>query len=281
MARNPRYALCGALACGILLYLTWLLAFHVGFVGHLDRATLTGFLDLKRPHVESLASRIARLADPAPYTLMSAALVVLAVVRRRPRVALASAVVLVCAPFTSELLKPLLAAPRDPAIDSPFPLPASWPSGHATAAMTLALVLVMVVPARWRPRAAALGAAFAIAVTYSFLTLGWHYPSDAVGGFLMAGLWVLLAIAAIWAADARWPRRTGRAAALRVGEALGPPLTAVVVAGILGLWVLLARPLSVLSYARDHTAFMVGAGGLAVLGLALATGLALALRRFG
>ena len=28
-------------------------------------------------------------------------------------------------------------------------------------------------------------AAFAIAVSYSFLELGWHYPSDVLGGFLI------------------------------------------------------------------------------------------------
>ena len=40
----------------------------------------------------------------------------------------------------------------------------------------------------------ALGAPFAVAVCYSFLTLGWHYPSDAFGG-LGRRDWALLAIA--------------------------------------------------------------------------------------
>jgi hypothetical protein len=43
--------------------------------------------------------------------------------------------------------------------------------------------------------------------------------------------------------------------------------------------VALARPHEVVAYARGHHAFLIGAGAIAVLGLTLATGLALALRR--
>ena len=63
---------------------------------------------------------------------------------------------------------------------------ASWPSGHATAAMSFALCAVLAAPARLRPLVAAVGAAFAVAVCYSFLALAWHYPSDVLGGFLVA-----------------------------------------------------------------------------------------------
>jgi hypothetical protein len=41
----------------------------------------------------------------------------------------------------------------------------------------------------------------------------------------------------------------------------------------------LARPQAVIAYARIHTSFMVGAAAIGALGLALATGVALALRR--
>ncbi len=75
-------------------------------------------------------------------------------------------------------------------------------------------------------------AAFAIAVSYSFLELGWHYPSDVLGGFLVATVWTLLGIAALALYEQRRPsagrRRAGQ---FSLAQALGPP--AVLVAGAL------------------------------------------------
>ena len=68
--------------------------------------------------------------------------------------------------------------------------------------------MVLAVPSRMRPATAAFGAAVAVAVSYSFLTLGWHYPSDVFGGFLLAGCWTLLAVAAVSMLEGRRTRGT-------------------------------------------------------------------------
>ncbi len=77
-------------------------------------------------------------------------LVAVALARERPRVALAVVLVMALAPLSSETLKPLLAHPHVQIgtlhIDA-----ASWPSGHSTAALALALCAVLVAPARLRP----------------------------------------------------------------------------------------------------------------------------------
>jgi membrane-associated phospholipid phosphatase len=267
-----------------LLALTWLLAFHVGFAERVDQSIFRGFAGLQRPRVNTIANFIANLCDPKPFVCFSAVIVAVALVRRRPRVALAAAVILVGANVTTQLLKPLLAAPRADSLLTGISrvAPSSWPSGHATAAMSLALCAVLVAPARWRPIAAVLGAGFAIAVSYSFLTLGWHYPSDVLGGFLVAASWSSLAVAGMFALDARRKRAPAVTAAQRlsVRQALGPPSAAL--AGLVALvgLVALARPHEVVAYARGHEAFIVGAGTIAVLGLALATGVTLTLRRY-
>ncbi len=64
-----------------------------------------------------------------------------------------------------------------------------------------------------------------------------------------------------------------------VREALGPP--AVILGGALLLAgvVFLARPHQVIAYTQLHSAFVAGAAAIAAIGLALATGLMLALRR--
>jgi hypothetical protein len=147
--------------------------------------------------------------------------------------------------------------------------------------MSLALCAVLVASARWRPLVAALGGVFAVAVGYSTLVLAWHFPSDVLGGFLVATLWTTLGIAALWAAAARWPERAGRGreAAVRVGEALTPSALAVAAAVACAGALALARPDAVLAYAQAHTVFVVGAFTIAALGATLAATLAVALRR--
>ena len=155
----------------------------------------------------------------------------------------------------------------------------SWPSGHATAAMSLALCCVLVAPGRWRPAAAALGAAFTVAVVYSFLALGWHYPSDVLGGFLVATSWTLAAVSGLLAMQERRAGPGGRTVRPSVTSALGPSAAAVLAAIFLAVGAVLARPHEVLSYARAHEAFMAGAVAIGATALALAAGLMLAVRR--
>ena len=82
---------------------------------------------------------------------------------------------------------------------------ASWPSGHGTAAMTLALCAVLVSPPAWRAGVALVGLACTVALAYATLALTWHYPSDVLAGFLVAGLWVALAIAVLRRVEAGPP----------------------------------------------------------------------------
>jgi len=300
-------ALIGAGTGVALLIVTWYAAFHIGVFERADQSILRGFAGLHRPRVDRITKFIANLCDPQPYVYFAAVPVLVALARRRPRVAAVVAMIVLSANVTTQLLKPLLAAPRATTLDGfPVVAAASWPSGHATAAMSLALVSVIVAPSRLRPFVAALGAAFAVAVCYSFLELGWHYPSDVLGGFLVATTWTLLGVAVLFAAPARRPRLataaggtsrataaggTSRATAagatsrepaakpVSIREALGPPAAVMLGALVLVGLIVLARPHAVVAYARTHEAFMIGATVIAALGLALATGVMLALRR--
>ena len=263
----------------VLLALTWLAAFHVGFGAHADRAILNGFGGLQRPRVNHLANLIASLCNPKPFVAFAAVIVLVALVRRRPRLALATAAILLGANTTTELLKPLLASPRG--LPGQATAVASWPSGHATAAMSLALCAVLVAPARLRPALAALGAVFAVAVSYSFLHLGWHYPSDVLGGFLVAATWTLVVVAALFTIEARRGEQPSTAGSERLSlrTALTPPALALAGAVALAGLVALARPHQVVVYVRAHEAFIVGASAIAVLGLVLATAVMLNVRR--
>jgi membrane-associated phospholipid phosphatase len=274
-----RRALIGAGWGVAMLILTWALAFHVGVFERADQSVLNGFGGLQRPHVNSIATRIAELCNPQPYVYLVAIPVIMALARGRRRVAVAVIAIILGANLTTQLLKPLLADPRAAAyvLGPGHVSAASWPSGHATAAMSLALCFVLAAPARLRPAAAALGATFAVAVSYSFLTLGWHYPSDVFGGFLVAGVWTLLGIAAL---SAGVGERFAEAAAARVSlrDALRPPALALLASLVVAGLVLAARPHAVVAYAGAHRAFVVGAAAIAALGLLIATGVMLSVR---
>jgi membrane-associated phospholipid phosphatase len=244
MNRRTKTALAGAALGAGLLFLTWALALHVGVFERADQAIFKGFFDLNsRQRINRIAQFIADLCNPSPYVYLAAVPVIVALVRRRVRVVVGIGTILLGANVTTQLLKPLLAQPRAHSLLAGLmPLnPASWPSGHATAAMALALCCVLAAPARLRPAVATLGAAFAIAVSYSFLTLGWHFPSDVFGGFLVAGTWTMLVVAAISAAEARWPQRAraDRGGRLSIAEALAPQAAlaagGVVLAGLVAL----------------------------------------------
>jgi hypothetical protein len=145
--------------------------------------------------------------------------------------------------------------------------------------MSIALCAVLVSSSRWRPAVAIAGAAFAVALGYSLMATGSHFPSDVLGGFLVAAIWVLTAAGALRAADHRWPARQRDKAAVRLSEALAPSAVAVGAAGAAGVGALLLRPGTVLDETMRHTTMVAGGLAVATLGLAVATGVVLALRR--
>ena len=273
-------ALAGAAAGAVLLVITWYVVHNVAAVRQADATILGGFIHLHSYRLNRLTHFVANLCDPVPYVLFAPVPVLVALLRGRPRVAVALALVLLGANETTEILKPLLGGARDPVPGLPV-LGRSWPSGHATASMSLALCAVIAAPSRLRPLVSALMAAFAVAVCYSFLELGWHYPSDVLGGFLVASSWTLLAVAALWTYEAHRPalaRAAQRAPTFTIGEALAPPVTLLAAGLACAAIVTLARPHEVLGYARGHLTFVVGAAAIAALSFALASGLNLLLR---
>jgi membrane-associated phospholipid phosphatase len=265
----------GALLAAIGVVVVRLLAFGVPALHHADAVTLHDFIGLDRESIYYTISDVAHIADPAPYGLLGLFMIGVALAQGRMRAAAAAFTVLLGTAITTDyVLKPLLAAPRYDAVLGLRQVPgASFPSGHATASMALALCAILVASPRFRPYVAALGAVFAIAVSYAFLTLGWHYPSDVLGGYLVAGAWTGLAVAAMRFSGTRWPAHTGREAAGRLLSRVQARALAATMAG--ALLVALAAlaaigPSETLSFLRVHTIFAVGAGAIALASVAVA-----------
>lgn len=202
-------ALVVAAACGLGLVGVGVLAFAVESAHERDAAMLHGFTGLYAPTLNSAIRVTARLVDPVPYACVGLLCIAVALVRRRPWRALAVGSVLVGTGVTAQALKQLLAQPRyaDWLIEGKID-DASWPSGHATAVMALALCAVMVAPPAWRTATAVLGVVCAVAVAYATLALTWHYPSDVLGGFLVAGLGASVALAVLARIEVAHPEPT-------------------------------------------------------------------------
>jgi membrane-associated phospholipid phosphatase len=189
-------ALSAAALCLLGLLGVWALAAFVPATHMRDATLLYRFTELQRPTVDRLANDLLSLLSPLAYTGWALLIVGVALLRRQPWLALAVTIVLPAAPLSTELLKPLLAHPHA-IVGWQWVGPASFPSGHSTAAATLVLCALLVAPRPLRPTIAALGCLFAAAVGVSLLVLAWHMPSDVLGGYLLAGLFVALAAAAL------------------------------------------------------------------------------------
>jgi membrane-associated phospholipid phosphatase len=207
VTRRAPLALLSAAACLAGLAVVALLALAVPAVHVRDAAMLHGFAALDRPGTELATKVIAHLADPLPYACVGLACIAVALARRRGWRALAVLGLLIVTGLTTQALKHLLATHRFEAWLGSQISSASWPSGHSTAAMTMALCAVIVAPPALRAATALIGGAFAIGVGYAVLVLAWHFPSDVLGGFLVAGMWTSVAITALHRVEAPEPVR--------------------------------------------------------------------------
>jgi membrane-associated phospholipid phosphatase len=210
-ASGPAAPLGVATLLVLALALVWALESFVPAVHLKDAVALHDMTLLNRPRVESVGNFLLHLLDPMLFLLWGGALVAAALAQGRPRVALAIVAVMGLAPLTAEMLKPVMAGAHA-SVGGTHIGPASWPSGHATAATALVLSATLVAPARLQPVVAGIGAAFAAIIGVFLLILAWHMPSDVIGGYLLASLWMALAVAALRGMDRRWPRGRARSA---------------------------------------------------------------------
>jgi membrane-associated phospholipid phosphatase len=114
---------------------------------------------------------------------------------RRRRQAIVVVVAMVGAAVLSGAVKAIVDRPR-PSV--PYPIDhvggGSFPSGHALTSATALALLVMVAGAQRSALArgwlVTVAAVIGVAIGASRVALGVHYPSDVLGGWLLAGLWL-------------------------------------------------------------------------------------------
>jgi len=271
----------GAAWCAVAFGALLALAYYVSPTAWLDAAALHGFTAVSRPKVDAIATAFAHLCDPAPYAIAGVLVIGAAIRLKGLRTAAAVGLLMAGANITSQTLKPLVAYHRELHANE-WHLTniqdAAFPSGHATAAMALSLAVLMIVPRAYRPLTAVLGIAFTIAVSFSILILAWHFPSDVVGGYLVATAWGLVSLAALRYANERWPREgTMRHAAREAMKAPSPAAIGRVVLVLAGIVCLVAasRADQIAGFADRHTAMLAVASAIAVAAAVLLAAVAL------
>lgn len=207
MARNVRAPLAGCLACAASFAILAVAVHRSGPVQHLD-AVLLGHLAERGSRTGSVAAGVVLLGDLGTLLPLLAIACGIALARHRSRAALAALFVVSGANLTTQLFKALLAHPRFQAALGVEQIGAnSFPSGHTTAVASIAIAFAFVVPREWRPAVALIGTGLVAAVGCSVMALDWHYPSDVLGGILVAVGWGFAALAGLRATRGRSRRR--------------------------------------------------------------------------
>lgn len=228
---------------------------------------------------ESVLGTLSRSSLAAGTVLI----VAIALLQRRPRLAGAALIVVIGANVTTQLLKQVVLDRTDLLGGLFYPLPNSFPSGHATAVASIAVGLLLVIPPLLRAPVVVLSAVVVAVVGVSTLVTGWHRMADAVGGTFVATSWGAGSAALL--AWRRGVERVGpRTAELggvgaRISMTLGAGL---VVFGSLAYVVAAIDPLEVLFYLaeRGGSPALFGIGVVIVVGATFLTlgALGLALR---
>ena len=134
---------------------------------------------------EMVLATLSRLAVAIGAVLI----VTIALLQRRFELAMIAGVTILMANLTTQVLKHLVLDRSDLLGGLFYFLPNSFPSGHATAAASIAVGLILVLPPILRSPAVVLGAVAVALVGVSTLAAGWHRMADAVGGVFVATAW--------------------------------------------------------------------------------------------
>ena len=202
MSERVKRPIAACLGCVLALTVVASLAYRSDSLQRFDARILHRLASRRDAALGDAARLIAHLGDPVPQLVLLAGACLLALRLRRPERTIAAAVLVAGANLTTQILKAALAHPRLQPILGYYQVgETAFPSGHATASAAVAYAYLLIVPRAWRAATAALGAILTVAVAGSVVVLHRHYPSDVLGGLLVASAWFFAVLAALRARE--------------------------------------------------------------------------------
>jgi len=207
------------------------------------------------------------------------ALGVLAIVQRKPLMAVLSLVVVGGSLLVTEVLK--LELLTRPLLVPSAVLDNSFPSGHTTIGIAVGLALLLVVPPRLRSLTAIGAAVLAAAIGIATVAAGWHRPSDAVAAYLVALGVASAATAAMlrWAPDDAPGAGEGVAAISRIRLRFDELVVGAFVLAGAGLFALALLRAEGVPWTSAGVGFLLSAAAIAVAAGGVVLALLLALGR--
>lgn len=170
-------------AAFVAIYLLFVTT-HVGQV--IDERAFVGAADWRG----NLVTAARSLLDALPTVSVVLAVVITVIVvlvRRNGTVFVVAAATAFAANASTEILKYTILERPDKGVDQG--LSNSLPSGHTTAAASVALAVFLVSSPRMRPLVAVIGALFSMTAGAATLVNQWHRPSDVVAAMVVVGFW--------------------------------------------------------------------------------------------
>jgi membrane-associated phospholipid phosphatase len=213
--------------------------------------------DVRHERVVQVLDRALNGTTLASLVLVCVAAAAIGIVRRRIDLALAAGLLVIGANASTRLFK--LRLPR-PDLDG-YPMPNSFPSGHTTAAASVAFALVLVLPFAIRGTVALIGAAYVTIIAIATVWAEWHRPSDTVAALLVVLAWGAGASALIRARRARITGVTARPNRLSmlVFSGIG---TLCALAGLLGIGAVVLSERVTPDLVSGRFAFLAGAAAI-------------------
>ncbi len=165
-----------------------------------DTAALRG-ADVDHARAVEIMSRTLNGTTLVSLVLVCLAVAAIGLIRRRIDLAVGAATLVIGANVTTRLLKIRLDRPE---LDG-FPAPNSVPSGHTTAAASVAFALVLVLPHAIRCVVSLIGAAYVMVIAGATVWASWHRPSDTMAAMFVALAWGAFVVTVLRIARLRRP----------------------------------------------------------------------------
>ncbi|GAA2533437.1 phosphatase PAP2 family protein [Winogradskya humida] len=149
--------------------------------------------DVSHPRFVEVMQRALNGTTLVSLVAICVAAALIGFVRRRKDLAIAAALLVLGANASTRLLKTYLERPD---LDGTG-MPNSFPSGHTTAAASVAFALILVLPYAIRGTVAMIGAAYTTTIAVATVWAEWHRPSDTVAALFVVLAWSALASAVV------------------------------------------------------------------------------------